>query len=110
MGAPGNHATEAEITMSDFGRELIESAREALAIAEGRMEPAGVYVPPTVDVAAIRKRLGLTQAAFAGRFGVPVGTLRDWEQGRRVPEGPARSLLMVIDREPEAVERALASA
>ena len=67
-------------------------------------------MPPTVDVAAIRKRLGLTQTAFAGRFGVPIGTLRDWEQGRRAPEGPARSLLMVIDREPEAVERALASA
>lgn len=96
--------------MSDFGRELIESAHEALAIAEGRAEPVGMYVPPSVDVAAIRRKLGLTQAAFASRFGVPIGTLRDWEQGRRAPEGPARSLLMVIDREPKAVERALASA
>lgn len=96
--------------MSDFGRELIESAHEALAIAEGKAKPAGVYVSPSVDVAAIRRKLGLTQAAFASRFGVPIGTLRDWEQGRRVPEGPARSLLMVIDREPKAVERALANA
>ncbi len=57
---------------------------------------------------AVRKRLGLSQVAFAARFGVSIGTLRDWEQKRRRPEGPARVLLTVIDREPKAVERALA--
>ena len=60
------------------------------------------------DVGAIRQRLGLTQASFAARFGISLGALRDWEQNRRQPEAPARVLLTVIDREPEAVERALA--
>jgi putative transcriptional regulator len=55
-----------------------------------------------LDVAAIRTRLGLSQAQFARRFGVSVGTVRGWEQGRRVPDGPARALLRVIAAEPEA--------
>ena len=63
-----------------------------------------------VDVRGIRSRLGLSQAAFASRFGIPQGTIRDWEQGRRRPEGPARVLLLVIKEEPEAVSRALGHA
>ena len=59
---------------------------------------------------SLRKQLGLTQAQFSARFGIPPGTLRDWEQGRRVPEGPARVLLKVIENDPKAVERALAAA
>jgi putative transcriptional regulator len=51
--------------------------------------------------------LGLTQQDFAIRFGFSVNTVRHWEQGRRVPEGPTRAYLMVIDREPEAVQKAL---
>jgi putative transcriptional regulator len=62
---------------------------------------------PTVDVAAIRAALGLTQAAFAARFGLSLGTVRDWEQRRKPPEGPARVLLAVIASDPEAVDRAL---
>jgi len=62
-----------------------------------------------VDVAAIRKQSGLSQSAFAARYGLPVATVRDWEQGRRAPEGAARAYLTVIAREPEAVARALAS-
>lgn len=61
------------------------------------------------DVAAIRERLGLTQEQFARTFGIPVGTLRDWEQRRKEPDAPARALLWVIEREPEAVRRALAA-
>lgn len=61
------------------------------------------------DVAAIRERLGLTQEQFARTFGIPVGTLRDWEQRRKEPDAPARALLRVIEREPEAVRRALAA-
>ena len=60
-----------------------------------------------MDVKAIRQRLGKSQAAFARMIGVSVATLQNWEQGRRQPEGPARMLLRVIDREPEAVRRAL---
>ena len=59
------------------------------------------------DIAATRRRLGLSHTEFAAWFGISPGTLRNWEQGRRVPEGPARVLLRVIEREPEAVRRAL---
>lgn len=93
--------------MSKFGEELIESAKEALAIARGEMKPARSYTFDTLDVADIRKRLGLTQGKFAARFAIPVGTVRDWEQGRRQPDAPARNLLRVIDYAPETVERAL---
>jgi putative transcriptional regulator len=60
-----------------------------------------------IDVRATRKRLGLSQAEFAARFGFQAATLRNWEQGRTRPDGPARVLLAVIARHPEAVEDAL---
>ncbi len=95
--------------MSKFGKRLIKAAKEARAIARGQAAPDTyrVHVPADVDVRGIRTRLGLSQAAFARRFGIPQGTIRDWEQGRRKPEGPARVLLIVIKEEPEAVSRAL---
>jgi len=64
------------------------------------------------DVAAIRARLGMSQPAFAGALSVSVSvsTLRKWEQGQRVPSGAARVLLRVMEREPEAVRRALEAA
>jgi putative transcriptional regulator len=98
--------------MTRLGERLIKSARQALAIAKGQADPSTyrVHVPAEIDVRVVRKRLGMTQPEFAGRFGIPVGTLRDWEQKRRRPEGPARVLLTVIDREPEAVKRALSAA
>ena len=88
---------------------IMAGLEDAVAIAEGRADPATyrVHVPKTVDVRAIRGRMGLTQAAFAERFGFAIGTLRDWEQGRSQPEANARVLLKVIDKEPEAVQRAL---
>ncbi len=55
----------------------------------------------------IRRALGLTQEEFAARYQIPLGTLRDWEQGRTEPDQPARAYLMVIARDPEAVRRAL---
>ena len=55
----------------------------------------------------LRRSLGMTQAAFAATFGLPLGTVRDWEQGRKRPDAPARALLRVIEREPEAAKRAL---
>jgi putative transcriptional regulator len=62
------------------------------------------------DVRAIRARLGMTQVAFAATFGLPITTLRDWEQGRARPDTAARSYLVVIGRRPEAVRAALAEA
>jgi putative transcriptional regulator len=60
------------------------------------------------EVRAIRRKRGLSQAAFAARYGLNLRTLQDWEQGRVQPDGPARAYLLVILREPRAVERALA--
>ena len=95
--------------MSALGKRLITAAKEARAIAHGEADAKSyrVYTPSDIDVPAIRKRLGLSQNEFSARFGIPPGTLRDWEQNRRQPEGPARALLIVIDKEPEAVKRAL---
>ena len=93
--------------MTKFGEDLLQSLSEARAIARGEMKPARIYTFDTPDVAAVRKRLGLSQQKFATRFGIPVGTVRDWEQGRRQPDAPARNLLRVIDYAPETVARAL---
>jgi putative transcriptional regulator len=65
-------------------------------------------VPEEVDVVAIRTQLGLSQGEFATRFGFKLDALQNWEQGRRRPDGAARAFLRVIEREPEAVLRALA--
>jgi putative transcriptional regulator len=94
--------------MSKVGSRLIKSAKQALAYARGG-ETVGfaVHVPGTVDVRAIRKRLGYSQAQFSKRFGFSIDALQDWEQRRRMPDRTARLLLTVIDREPEAVTRAL---
>jgi putative transcriptional regulator len=79
-------------------------------LPRGKADPSTcrVHVPDDIDVKAIRTKLRLSQTEFAHRFGIPPGTLRDWEQHRRRPEGPARVLLVVIAKEPEAVNRALA--
>lgn len=89
------------------GKSLIKGAHEALAIAKGELEPAAVYVPETVDVAAIRKKLKLSQTAFAERYGLSVGTVRDWEQERRSPDRAAVVLLSIIERNPEVVAETL---
>lgn len=91
------------------GKSLIKGAHEALAIAKGESDPAVVHVPETVDVAAIRKKLKLSQTAFAERYGLPVGTIRDWEQERRSPDRAAVVLLSIIDRNPEIVAETLAA-
>ena len=93
--------------MTSLGRRLVESAREASAIAKGDAAPAQVHAPPSVDVRAVRKNLNLSQAAFSERFGLPIGTIRDWEQKRRTPDRPATILLNVIARNPDAVVEAL---
>ena len=94
--------------MTTFGQELIESAQEALAIAEGRLPAPREILPEVIDVAAIRKGLHLSQDKFAARFGLSAATVRDWEQKRRQPDRIATSLLKVIAHAPETVERALA--
>ena len=90
-----------------IGKELIESAEQALAIAKGEVEPAGVFVPKPVDVAAVRKKHKLSQKDFAKMYGLNLGTLREWEQGRKIPDRTAQVLLAVIDRNPQAVTESL---
>jgi putative transcriptional regulator len=97
--------------MSKAGRRIIESAEQALAFSKGKAPKASafrVHVPARLDVRALRRRVGMTQSAFAACFGVELRTIQDWEQGRRAPSGPARAFLAVIAREPDAVRRALA--
>lgn len=94
--------------MSKAGSRMIVSARQALAYAKGEATKGFVaHVPESIDVRAVRKKSGLSQAQFALRIGVPVGTLRNWEQARREPEGPARVLLALLDHNPHIVEETL---
>src|SRR6202158_2866344 len=94
------------------GQEIIASLKEAIAWADGEPVPVRVTTVrvPTTDVRALRRKLGLSQAAFAAKFGFQPATLRNWEQGRTRPDGPARVVLTVIARHPEAVEDALRKA
>jgi putative transcriptional regulator len=93
-----------------IGDELIQSMGEALAHAQGKKTGARVtrFKTPAVEVKRIRERVKLTQPAFAGIMGVSLSGLRKWEQQVRRPSGAALTLLQVMDREPDAVARALA--
>jgi putative transcriptional regulator len=90
--------------------DLLESVREAGRIRRGEVPPSRRFVFNPVDIKAIRDRLGKTQAEFAEMIGVSAATLRNWEQGRRTPEGPARALLRVAAENPDAVAHALGAA
>ena len=87
--------------------ELLTSVRQAGRIHRGEARAARRTTYRPADVKAIRAELGQTQEAFAAMIGVSVATLRNWEQGRRTPEGPALALLRVAAAEPQAVARAL---
>jgi putative transcriptional regulator len=95
--------------MSKLGKLLIAAAKEGVAIARGEAHPESyrLHVPAEIDVRAMRKKLGMTQKTFAVRYGLTLARVQDWEQGRSVPDGAVRAYLKVIEREPEAVERAL---
>lgn len=96
--------------MSKAGSRLIESALQALDIAEGRADPSTyrAHVPEVIDVRAIRERTGLSQRAFSAAYGVPLDTLRGWEQHKRQPDGPVRAYLKAIERLPGEIRAALA--
>jgi putative transcriptional regulator len=90
----------------DF-QKLVESVKQMGAIMRGENIPHRRTVMTSVNVKALRERLGLTQNEFSGMIGVSIKTLQNWEQGRREPEGPAKALLRVVEREPQAVLNAL---
>lgn len=100
------------IERTDLGREVEEALGEVLAHVRGEVElPCRIVDDPTAErIIALRKRMKLSRQKFADRFGLDARALQDWEQGRRVPDRAARVLLTVIDREPEAVVRAIGSA
>ena len=89
-----------------FG-ELLTSVRQAGAIRRGRLKPARESTFKPANVKTVRAGLGQSQEEFALMIGVSVATLRNWEQGRRRPEGPALALLRVAARNPKAVAEAL---
>ena len=83
--------------------ELVESVREAGAIMRGEKEPSRTFVVEGPDVKSIREQYKLSQRQFASLLGNSIKTLQNWERGRRSPRGPARVLLQVAAKHPEAV-------
>jgi putative transcriptional regulator len=90
--------------------ELIKSASQAVEIVRGDRKPSRTFEVTSDIVREIRESTGLSQERFAGLFHISVGTLRNWEQGRRRPDGPAAALLTAIKNDPEHVVAALNSA
>ena len=88
-------------------QELMTSVRQAGRIRRGTMRASRTTTFRPADVKAIRRTLGTSQSEFALMIGVSVATLRNWEQGRRTPDGPALALLRVAARNPEAIAEAL---
>jgi putative transcriptional regulator len=88
-------------------RELVASVRQAGRIRRGRLKAGRTTEFRPTDVQAVRAKLGASQTEFALMIGVSVATLRNWEQGRRTPDGPALALLRVAARNPKAVAEAL---
>jgi putative transcriptional regulator len=95
--------------MTKIADSIRRGLQQAVAYAKGSADETayGIHIPERIDVKAIRTNLGMTQDEFAGRFGFSVNTLRHWEQGSRQPEGAARAYLLVIERAPKAVQKAL---
>ncbi len=97
--------------VSEAGQSIIRGLNEAIAWAQGEAVEAKAHTIhiPVVDTREVRESLHLSQAAFAEKFGFPLATIRNWEQGRREPELPAKILLAVIARHPQIVEQVLSS-
>jgi len=88
-------------------QELLTSIKQAGRIRRGKLRPSRVTTFRPADVKSVRGKLKASQAEFALMIGVSVATLRNWEQGRRMPDGPALALLRVAARNPRAVAQAL---
>lgn len=99
--------------VNDGGQRIVDGLADVLAWTKGDESAARVipfHAPTSVDVKGIRGKLGLSQKEFAAQFGLRLQSLRNWEQDKRVPDTSTRVLLTIIDREPEAVKKALAIA
>ena len=95
--------------MSEAFDKVMAGLKDARAYLNGERDGFVVHEVkvPEPNVAAIRSKTGLSQPAFAKSIGVPLGTLKNWEQGRRRPEGPARVLLALIEKRPFIVQEEL---
>lgn len=91
---------------SEF-QNVLESIREAGQIWRGEREAADQLVLEDPDVVAIRRSYEMTQMEFSTLLGVNVGTLRNWEQGRRIPQGPVRVLLRIAEEHPRIMMKTL---
>ncbi len=87
------------VVMSEAFESIAAGLRDAIAFAQGDLSKGRVAIG--VDVKAIRAKTKLTQTAFAAKLRIPVATVRDWEQLRRVPDAPARTLLTMVDADPQ---------
>ncbi len=96
--------------MSTLYEEMKEGLREAAAVARGEKKPAATFIPPDIDVRAIRKGLNLSQTAFAATFGFTLAQVRGWEQGRFRPLGAMRAYMLVIRQDPSRVAEVLKDA
>src|ERR1700712_4065122 len=94
--------------MTKFGEALIESLGDALAHARGEKSGVRLHMVELLDVRAIRRKLQMSQQAFAATYRIPLPTLKNWEQGRRHPDAPASAYLLAISRLPAEVGAALA--
>ena len=94
--------------MGKFFDDLMESVQQMDEIHRGERQPSREFTVNALQVKEIRKATGLTQARFAAMIDVQLGTLRNWEQGRREPTGPAKALLRAIHNDPKHVLEALA--
>lgn len=110
MTRTSSQTADDRLKSSDWSDEAIEAAALADPDARPLTEEDAKRMRSTPRVRIIRRALKLSQEAFAERFKIPIGTLRDWEQGRKVPDAATRAYLVVIAREPEAVARALGPA
>ena len=88
---------------TDLFAELIASVKEGGAILRGEAEPSRTFHLEAPDIKRIRANYQLTQQQFSAMLGISVSTLRNWEQGRRVPEGPAMVLLRVAEKHPQVL-------
>ena len=94
---------------SDMFNDLLESTKQAVSISNNRIQASRKFIMNPPAITALRKNTDKSQEEFARMIGVSVATLRNWEQGRRIPEGPALALLKIVSADPAYVEKILAT-
>jgi putative transcriptional regulator len=96
------------LNMLDVFNSIKQGLNEAVAFSNGKCPKAAVHEFSPADVKSIRSEIGMNQTEFSSAFGISVSTLRHWERGDRLPHDPALVLLNIVEKEPQAVLRALA--